>query len=75
MAATYLDFSKAFNMIPQQNRQSGRIWFGEGRDNMSRKLTGHLCSKGSDKHYQVQLQLATTGIPPGMILVSIVFNV
>ena len=60
MAATYLGFSKAFNMIPQWDRQIGRIWFGDGHDNVSRKLPGCLGSKGSDKHYKVQLQLVTT---------------
>lgn len=75
MATTYLDFSNAFNMIPQWDRQIGRIRFEEGHDNVSRKLTGRLGSKGNDKHYKVQLQLVTTGIPPGMILVPIVFNV
>ncbi|KAK4830312.1 hypothetical protein QYF61_009817 [Mycteria americana] len=67
--------TKAFNMIAQWDRQIGRIWFGEGYDNVSRKFTGHLGSKGSDKHYKVQLQLVTTGIPPGMILVPTAFNV
>lgn len=34
MAVTYLDFSKVFNMIPQQDRQTVRIWFGGEHDNI-----------------------------------------
>ena len=60
MAATYLNLSKAFTWSQQWDRQSSKIWFGEGYDNVSIKLPGGLGSKGSNKHYKVQLQLATT---------------